>query len=231
MRLHFLGIGAAYNPVWGSNSAFFTAEDQLYLLDCGETTFQHIVMRPELAACAEANILITHLHTDHIGSLGSFISYCSCVLKKRVLIASPDAMLPRLLSLMGISDDYYIFQQDFSKPMPGGIIVTPVRVVHAPDMACYGYYLTDSRETIYYSGDSSTLLQTTLEKLAGGDLARIYQETTFECGSHPAHCTLEQLCNIVPMPLREKIICMHLDSDFRIAIRHAGFDVAAIIEE
>ena len=96
MDIKFLGIGAAYYPAWGSNSAFFMLEDHLYLLDCGETSFQRIVSRPELAICAGVTVLVTHLHADHIGSLSTFAAYCLQVLKKKICIATPDSTLPHI---------------------------------------------------------------------------------------------------------------------------------------
>jgi len=226
MDIKFLGIGAAYYPAWGSNSAFFTLGDQLYLLDCGETAFQRIFARPELQSCTGITVLVTHLHADHIGSLSTFAAYCMQVLNKPICIASPDATLPRVLSLMGVTTELYQFQRDFTRPFPGGLTVTPLRVNHAPEMECYGFFLSDGNGTVYYSGDANTLPAIVREKLTTGEVSCAYQEITYEKGTHPSHCTLEQLCTLVPLNLRKKVICMHFGADFRAAAESAGFSVA-----
>ncbi len=227
MKLKFLGIGAAYNPSWGSNSAFFLMEDQLYLLDCGESAFERLVNRPELAGCRAVNVLVTHLHADHIGSLGSFISYCGHVLEKPVLVATPDATLVTVLDLMGIRPDTYVFRQDFTKPFPGGLTITPLPVKHVSGMACYGYYLYDGEETIFYSGDSNALPPQVLEGLLTEEITRVYQEATYREGVHAGHCSLEQLCAAVPPDVRSQIVCMHFNEDFLAAVRSAGFSAAS----
>jgi phosphoribosyl 1,2-cyclic phosphodiesterase len=226
MDIKFLGVGAAYYPIWGSNSAFFTLKDQLYLLDCGETTFQHISARPELTDCEKITVLVTHLHADHIGSLSTFAAYCLQVLGKEVCIASPDPTLPNILSMMGVEPDIYQFQQDFSAPFPGGLTVVPVRVEHASEMACYGYFLSDGCSAVFYSGDANTLPQIALDRLRMGEISHIYQETTYETGTHSYHCSLEQLCELVPVDLRRQITCMHFGADFRAAAEAAGFRTA-----
>ncbi len=75
MQLNFLGIGAAYYPPFGSTSAYFVVQGHFYLIDCGETVFSALWNNHDLNECKDIYVLITHLHADHIGSLGSFISY------------------------------------------------------------------------------------------------------------------------------------------------------------
>ena len=210
MRMKFLGIGAAYNPSWGSNSAFFMAGKQLYLMDCGESVFGCMADRPELAECEAVNILITHLHSDHIGSLGSFISYCRHVLGKPVLVASPDHALAVILKLTGIEEEEYEFRTEFAEAFPGGIRVKPLEVVHALHMRCFGYYLSDGHKT--------------------GEVAHVYQEATFKEKQHPSHCSLKKLCESVPEELRARVTCMHFGEDFQAEARKCGFDVAQVYE-
>lgn len=226
MRLKFLGTGSAYNPTWGNNAAFFTLKDQLYLVDCGENVFTRIINRPELADCRAVNVLVTHFHADHIGSLSSFIAYCAHVLAKPVLVATPNDTLVTILRLMGVGDENYVFRQDFSEPFPGGLTVTPVKVRHAADMDCYGYYLRDSRETVFYGGDSEAVPDQVLGRLIAGDVALVYQETTYEKGCHAGHCSLEQLCLAVPQNVRNRVVCMHFNNDFLDAVRAKGFRAA-----
>lgn len=230
MRMSFSGVGAAYRPSWGSNSAFFMAEKQLYLIDCGESVFCCMVDRPELSECEAVNILITHLHSDHIGSLGSFISYCRHVLGKPVLVATPDHALAVVLKLTGIEEDEYELRTEFAAPFPGGIRVKPLEVEHAQHMKCFGYYLSDENETIFYSGDANVMPEEVLNRLKTGEVAHVYQETTYMEKQHPSHCSLKKLCGIVPEELRARVTCMHFGEDFQAEARKCGFDVAQVGE-
>ena len=40
MDLQFLDKGAAFNPKEGNNSAYFIENNQLFLIDCGESVFE-----------------------------------------------------------------------------------------------------------------------------------------------------------------------------------------------
>lgn len=226
MKLRFLGVGAAYNPSLGSNTAFFMLKDQLYLLDCGESTFERVISLPELTICRAVNVLVTHLHADHIGSLSSFISYCGQVLKKPVLVATPDVTLRKILKLMGIQPDDYAFRQDFIELFPGELKVTPVLVDHDPGMDCYGYCICDGEETIFYSGDANTLPPQILNRFLNKEIARVYQETTYQKKGNVYHCSLEQLCDIVPPVARSRVVCMHFNGDFFDAVQSEGFQIA-----
>ncbi|WP_279232171.1 MBL fold metallo-hydrolase [Clostridium sp. HBUAS56017] len=48
----------------------------LLLLDCGETVFKKILEKNVMDGAKQVHILITHIHSDHIGSLGGFIGFC-----------------------------------------------------------------------------------------------------------------------------------------------------------
>ena len=71
MELKFLGRGAAFNPKEGNNSAYFIENNQLFLIDCGENIFERLVENGLLESVESINLMITHTHSDHVGSLGS----------------------------------------------------------------------------------------------------------------------------------------------------------------
>jgi ribonuclease BN (tRNA processing enzyme) len=86
---------------------FFTLGDRLYIIDCGETAFGKYWDLPALRKATEITVVITHLHCDHVGSLGSLVSYCFLVLKKRIRIVHPLDTIVKLLDLMGIKRKCY----------------------------------------------------------------------------------------------------------------------------
>ena len=226
MKLRFLGIGAAYYPPFGSTSAYFVAQGHFYLIDCGETVFSTIWNNNDLNECDDIYVLITHLHADHIGSLGSFISYCVNILKKTVTLITPDKTISTILSLTGLQKDSYVLQDSFVSCFPGNIKIVPHAVLHDTSMQCYGYMLSDGEEWIYYGGDCYGIPTDILLGLQDGTIKRAYQEVTYERGDHGGHSSLEQLCNIVPVDIREKIVCIHLGGNYTSSVLNAGFRIA-----
>lgn len=77
--LKFIGCGSAFAVKTANNSAFFIDNDTLNLFDCGETIFENIVRKNLLKGIKKVNIFLTHLHSDHAGSLGTMVFYVSSI--------------------------------------------------------------------------------------------------------------------------------------------------------
>ena len=73
--LKFLGTGNAFSQK--NTSAYFIHDNQLFLFDCGETVFKQIQKFKLIEKVKKVNIFLTHLHSDHCGSIGSLIFYLS----------------------------------------------------------------------------------------------------------------------------------------------------------
>ena len=230
MKLNFLGTGAAYNPSLGSTSAYFMVQDHFYLIDCGETVFASLWNNKELEKCKDVNILITHLHADHIGSLGTLVSYCKNVLNKPVTLLTPDKTIVTVLSLTGVSADLYNYCGDFGNTFPGNLTIVPRTTSHVSSMHCYGYMISTDEGRIYYGGDSDSIPSEVLLGLKDGSIDLAFQEVSYQTGWHSGHTSLEQLCQIVPTELRRKVICTHFGGDFMDAVIKAGFRVAKRVQ-
>ena len=90
MKLNFLGRGAAFNPKEGNTSAYFTIDNQLFLIDCGESVFAKLMELDLLNNMKKINLMITHTHSDHIGSLGSLVMYAYYQLRISLNIILPE---------------------------------------------------------------------------------------------------------------------------------------------
>ena len=94
--LKFLGRGSAFNVEEGNTSAYFIKDNIFFLLDCGETIFYELKSNNKLQNLIkehnikDVHVYITHLHTDHTGSLSSLIYYCYYVLGIKVNVHYPD---------------------------------------------------------------------------------------------------------------------------------------------
>lgn len=141
MNLRFFGKGAAFCPSFGNCNAYFEKDGDLFFLDFGESTFEKAVRLLDLTTYGHIYVLITHLHADHVGSLASLISYTACVLNRKVMVIHPEETILQLLSLEGISRDFYTYAKHLPAECP--VEATPIPVQHALDMKCYGYEVCD----------------------------------------------------------------------------------------
>lgn len=225
MKLHFFGCGSAFNPAMGNTAAWFERDGCLFLLDCGETVYELLMRRSDLREYRQIYVLLTHLHADHVGSLGSLISYNYCVLERKIWVVHPRDTVVQLLRLMGIKDDFYEYSQEMPE-QAGDIRVRPVPVVHVDNMDCFGYLLEADGQQIYYSGDSACLPECIGRMLAAGDLAAVYHDTSLHDSPQPSHCFVGRLEQAVPREFRHKVYCMHLDGECRDILEAKGFRVA-----
>lgn len=89
--LSFLGRGSMFNVKEGNTSAYWKSPDgkNMLLIDCGCTVFSKINKLNLLDDVEYLVIAITHMHTDHIGSLSDLLLYCRyCKPDMRVVVIS-----------------------------------------------------------------------------------------------------------------------------------------------
>ena len=226
MDMKFLGTGSAFNPVMDNSNAYFTLGGRFFLIDCGETAFGRIWNLPAYLECDEVVVIITHLHADHVGSLGSLISYSHYVTGKKVTVAHPLETIVHLLDLMGINRSCYRFEKlrpGETAALGSGVAVKPLVVDHVPDMTCFGYTITDGVECIYFSGDAKSVPAEIVEGLKNGAVDKAYQDTSNKESDHPTHASLSFLEALIPVEFRHKVYCIHLDYDYRELLRAKGF--------
>jgi len=225
MKLRFLGLGSAFNPAMENTNAFFLSGNELYLLDCGESAFGRIYDLKVLNNCSRITVAITHLHCDHIGSLGSLISYCAIVLKKPIRVIHPLETVRSLLDLMGIVRSGYSWLPSLGPEKAEAVSFRPIEIEHVDNMRCYGYIVSDSEKTIYFSGDAKFIPPEVIDAFHKGEVDEIYQDSSLETGDHATHGSFKQMEESFAPEFRSRVYCIHLDKDYRETIRAAGFKV------
>lgn len=113
--LNFLGNGSCFNTKFGNTSAYYIDETffkegnmrTLTLFDCGESVFERIKEKNILENIDLVRIFITHTHTDHIGSLSSFIFYLNFVTGIKPTILFPTNDVKNFLKITGVSENLY----------------------------------------------------------------------------------------------------------------------------
>src|SRR5574344_298128 len=101
MELKFLGRGSAFNVEEGNTAAYFKIDKNLILIDCGELIFERLITKKILDDVDDIYVFITHLHSDHVGSLLSLINYAYYILKTKINIIYPDYSNNNICSSLG----------------------------------------------------------------------------------------------------------------------------------
>ncbi|MDR0897603.1 MAG: MBL fold metallo-hydrolase [Oscillospiraceae bacterium] len=227
MALKFLGVGGAFNPEMGNNSAYFIRDKHLYLLDCGELVFGELMRRGLLDDITGLTVLLTHLHADHCGSLGTLFSYVMIKLGIKPTLVHPGNGAPALLALMGVAAPRYRL---LSALTDGSITAAPTPVRHSAGMTAYAYTITMDGQTLYYSGDAGDPPSPEiLNGLRSGSIAHAYLDVCDFGGNpppNPGHLPLSVLAAIAEPALRARITCMHLNRDYRTLAESMGFQIA-----
>lgn len=208
--LNFMGIGSAFNLEEDSNGAYFVNNNSLFVIDSGETTLSYLYKAVDFNKYDSINYLITHLHNDHIGSLGSTISYLYLQLNIKVNLIHPLDTVVELLDLMGIRRSMYNFYKTSSYNL-NAVTVNFVKTMHVDIMECFGLLISINNETIYYSGDANMIPKMILDKFINREINELYQDTCLSIESAKGHLHYKELLKLIPRKLLDKVYCMHLE--------------------
>ncbi len=221
--IHFLGVGGAFAPELGNTSMWFLWNNDFVLVDCGESVFEKLLVIGAFTEARRILVVITHTHCDHVGSLGTLCSYAALVSHQQVEIYHPDfARLRSFLDIVGIDRSFYRLYDQV--PADWNLRIEPYRVVHAPDMQCYGYWFRDLG--FYISGDAADIPDAVLAAFLKGEIKRMYQDTTTKASS--AHGYLGRMEEKIPFEERKRYYAIHLPSREAVGLLHAkGFSVAS----
>ncbi len=237
MELIFLGRGAAFNPKEGNNSAYFIEDERLFLIDCGESVFERIIENNLLDEVKEINLMITHTHSDHIGSLGSLIMYCYLVKKIPVYIIMKENALHKknidlyLTSCGCDSNAYkYVNEENYDNKFKSFSSIRYIETHHAKNLHCYSLVFETSRGIVYYSSDSDDI--TYIRDLLSGDkdIDKLYVDTN-SLDTDNGHLYIGVLDREVPYEYKNKIYCMHINNDECIEMaKGLGFNVVEVLK-
>ncbi|MDD4188006.1 MAG: MBL fold metallo-hydrolase [Bacilli bacterium] len=220
--LKYIGKGSCFNIKEINNSAYYKDHKYLLIIDCGETVATEILKIGLLNDIEEVDILITHFHSDHIGSLPTLLFYLTIILKiiPNIIYEETDKMTDYLLLSGNDLKTLNIIKPADVK----NIKVQSVKQNHSQFINAYGYLININDQIIYFSGDSKNINEEILRKFKNKQIDYFYQDVSKYCND--AHLNIEDLKNLIPQDKRKKINCMHLDDDeLRESLVKMGFIV------
>lgn len=234
MELKFIGRGAAFNPKEGSNSAFFVDNNRLFLIDCGESVFAQLYENKFLDKFGEINVLITHTHSDHIGSLGTLIMYVYLCLKKKVNIVIPTQAkqiknsIKDIVNAFGCDDSVYAFVEEnkYDNIYTEFKSIRFLKTAHQKGMDCYGILFNTDNGVVYFSGDTNELNNVENLIKSGTKINKLYMEATSVNTPDNWHLYIGYLKDLIPLELKKNVYCMHFNCDECIQLaKEYGFNV------
>ena len=224
MKLKPLGIGSAFNSQeYGNNSWYFVRRNQVFMIDCGSTVF-NTFKEKGLDKYNSVNVIITHLHTDHIGSLGTLIEYLFYVKGFKTDIITDIHLkkdLRTYLSISGIEENMYNLitnNYEDKEVYHSNLGITFLETSHVPQLQSYSLLIDfwDSQKRVYYSGDFNSLPDI-VTIYGNGDLEVEHVYIDFSINNSPVHLSnVELLERITRWFIDIPIHLMHLDDDVEV---------------
>lgn len=237
MTLTFLGRGCSNNIYQGNNSAYFIENDEMFLIDCGESVFAKLKEHNLLENLKTVNLLITHTHSDHVGSLGTLILYCYFNIKVKVNIILPRNALHKediknLARIFGCTEEMYdiIDEEEYDNKYKTFTKIRYERTNHVLQICSYGILFETSDGLVYYSGDTKEIDNVKQIIYNNQKIDKIYMDVTTVDSPDNVHVNIGYLNKEIQKELKSKVYCMHLDNDECIeAAKEYGFNVVEVL--
>ena len=154
----------------------------------------------DLKKYKEVNIIVTHLHNDHAGSLGQIILYLWFVCNKKCNVISKCKNIELYLEITGTPKEAYKILSDTKN-------IKFIKTEHVNYLDSFGFKMNINNKNIIYTGDTKTL-EPFIPFL--NDVDEFYIDVSRYGGAHLKIDDIqEKLQNIANNNI--KIFLMHLD--------------------
>lgn len=214
-KLNFLGRGAGYHSKESNTASYIRDNETLLLIDCGETVFKKILVKNLMDGVKEVHILITHMHSDHVGSLAGFIGFCYWKYRITTKVYFKEReKIKQFLELLGLKENesFLVLNPDGKRIESLNLEVNSKLTKHVKPLNTYSYILSfDKANSIFYSGDTYETNIDIMTFLKNGNL--VYHDTCLDDSEENVHTSLRKLCELVPKEYRNQVYCIHIDGD------------------
>ncbi|QQO92608.1 RNaseZ-like protein [Staphylococcus phage Machias] len=259
--LTFIGKGSAFNEERVNNSAYFTDDSNknLFIIDCGNTVFNQIkrINLIEEHIDYKIYILVTHIHADHVGSIGTLIEFLYYNYNKKLnIISMTDTGVGEYLSSLKLSNDLYNYKpavvnnngylsipSDFYKFEFGDIEIFFIKTKHVNNLNTYSllitkYMIKERRfDSIYYTSDTIETPEQHLRKLEqkvkneiNRNISCYYTDVSFK-EENNVHLTYDRLLESIKYSPMEWLKDYYRDYGTKIKLMHIDDNEINIYEK
>lgn len=232
MDIEFLGIGSAWNIKYDNTSAYIKKNNKMILIDCGESIARKIIYDNILDGVDELYILLSHTHSDHVGSLGTLLFYSTYNKRIKNYIVLPNNIeylnnLKEYLKLVDISSEVIFVDANTLKEIFEFKTFYILKATHVKTLPCYCFVFEDEDNLIYYSADNSNIEY--IKHFLQYENAKIYTEITDNSKLSEEHLELELLERATNVSQRKRIYLMHINESIsEEKIKNKGFNIPKI---
>lgn len=218
-KLKFIGTGSSFNTGLGCNSGYILKDSSLILFDCGGDVFGRLKEMKILTKDLKSiTVFITHLHPDHIGSLGDVIYFSYYILKEKLRLVCIEPNIELLLSLMGVPKEIYnskiIVPNTINRFLDDefkDVTYEAIETKHYPKIKSSGYIVEVEGTSLYYSGDCNEIPKRVLNEFICGRIEELYQDTCDLDYEDNPHLSISKLSEVIPWEHSSRVFCMHID--------------------
>ena len=146
--LNFIGNESGFLDE--NTSAFYEENNELTIIDCGFTVFNKIKKKFDFNKYENINVIITHLHNDHAGSLSQLILYLWFIYQKKVNVICKCKHIKEYLDITGTPTETYQIMEDYRT-------IHFIKTEHTKYLDAYGFIADINDKKILYTGDTCTL--------------------------------------------------------------------------
>lgn len=146
--LTFLGKDSGFGE--NNTSAYVEDNNNLYIIDCGFTVFNKLKNKFNFTKYNSINVIITHLHNDHAGSLSQLILYLWFIYNIKVNVISQCTRIKEYLEITGTPSDSYDVKNSLEN-------LEFIKTEHVKHLDAYGFIMKINEKSIIYTGDTNTL--------------------------------------------------------------------------
>ena len=196
--LQFLGKDSGFGDK--NTCCYFEKENELNIVDCGFTAFNELKNKFDFTKYNNINIIITHLHNDHAGSLSQIVLYLYFIYNKSTNIVSKCENIKEYLKITGVPDNAYNLKDRLED-------IEFIKTEHVEYLDAYGFKANINNKNIIYTGDTNTIEPF---KKYLDNIDELYIDVSRYGG---AHIKIEDVLELL-FKLKShgtKIILMHLD--------------------
>ena len=228
MEIKFIGNGSGFSKT--NTNAFFEYNNELILIDCSMLNMNRIKAIFDFTKYDKINIIVTHMHADHVSGIPNLIQYLFHAYDIMCNIMIPLSIKEDLINLntiCGVGEEMYnVTVLDDNTKLP--YLIKTIRTPHAKHLVngCYGFVFNINNKICLFTGDTKSL-DAFSEYIDRCDEA--YIDTSYN--SVEVHVSWDYLKN--NLPKSKKIYLMHLDDEEKLrqeAIDYPNVEVVDIVK-